>query len=413
MVTPSFQFPIGWRWVMAVAFFCCAMLGFSSGVSLSEDPDVYSRSILAKAYYSLGLFVLGGLDFGIPTEGPLTGRVLLWTAYFGSPLLAASAVVEAVLSTLARRRWRMKWVRDHIVVVGTGDTAISYLRVLRSVNTTTPVVVVNPQIDPMKEMELSETFDALVVHGDVTHEFMLRELRLHRARRVMLFGDDDVLSFEAASKIIRLYPDLVGNIVIHCTSLRFLRAIQDSSVAASTERFNSYNLAAKGLVRDTLLNHFRKTPGKDTVVIAGFGMFGQTILEELQLLAPEHIGEVAVIDAEANRQVHIVDEQFENRFSGDQRKVFDGDISHPEVWRQATGSIDLSKGEPVVIFGTGESASNLRTALWFKRGYPNALVFFRTMNVLEFAQAVGRDHDVHPISIIGLVEGNVPQAWLT
>ena len=76
---------ISWRWLLALTLFTCAMLGLSSGVGLTERPDVVEGSLLAKAYYSLGLFVVGGLDIGLPTGGPQLGRVLLWIAYFGSP----------------------------------------------------------------------------------------------------------------------------------------------------------------------------------------------------------------------------------------------------------------------------------------------------------------------------------------
>ena len=99
-----------WRWGAALLLFAAALLGLSSGVSLTERPDIESAGLLTKAYYSLGLFVVGGLDLGTPTGGPLIGRIMLWTAFFGSPLLMASAVIDAllmvpstVMATLTRR----------------------------------------------------------------------------------------------------------------------------------------------------------------------------------------------------------------------------------------------------------------------------------------------------------------------
>jgi hypothetical protein len=405
-------FRIGWRWPLAFVFFSFAVIGLSVGVSLTERPDVGAAGFLTKAYYSLGLFVVGGLDVGIPTEGPLWGRVLLWIAYFGAPLLAASAVVEAVLSAMSKQRWRLRRMKNHIVIVGAGDLTTSYLRVLRSSDQKTRVIVVDIQIEAVRRLELSESFGVTVIVGDITHEFLLRELRLHRARRVMLFGDDDFLSFEAASKILRLHPRLKGQVVIHCTSLRFLRAMSDTRIAQQTIRFNSYNLAAKGLVQDTLLQHFRNTAGKDTVVLAGFGLFGQTILEELQADAPEQIARVALIDVDVNRRIEIVDDQ-QRVSNGYERHVLQGDIAHPQVWRDLEKLIDLKPGAPVVILGTGDAANNLRTALWLKQKYANAMIFPRTNDISEFAQEVGRDYDISCISITHLVEEHIPQAWLT
>ena len=410
-----FQIPtvlknIGWRWRLALIFFTCAMLGLSSGVGLTERPDIVDGSVLAKAYYSLGLFVVGGLDIGLPTGGPLLGRVLLWVAYFGSPLLAASAVMEALLIVISKERWQLRRIKNHIVVVGSGDLTTSYLRVLRQQPIHIPVIVIDQAIELVREQELAATFDVTVINGDVTHDFMLQKLRLHRARRVMLLGDNDFVAFEAASKILRLYPKLKSQIVLHGGSLRFLRAMQSTQIANQVTLFNSYNLAAKGLVNSVLIDHFNKTSYQDTVVIAGFGLFGQTILEELQMNAGDEIDLVAIVDIEAHRRVQIVDEQQKHDLFYE-RKIYQGDTTHPDVWRKLTGDINLSRGEPVVIMGTSDSANNLRTALWIKQKHNNALIFARTNDTSEFAQAVGKEHGVHCISITRLVEDNIPLEW--
>ena len=58
-----------WRWGAALALFLFAFGGFLFGVSLTERPAVTQAGLLTKAYYSLGLFVVGGLDIGTPTGG--------------------------------------------------------------------------------------------------------------------------------------------------------------------------------------------------------------------------------------------------------------------------------------------------------------------------------------------------------
>lgn len=403
---------ISWRWWLAVLLFGFALAGLLSGVSLSERPDIVTAPILTKAYYSLGLFVVGGLDLGTPEGGPLWGRTLLWLAYFGAPLLTASAVIDAVLTAMAKRRWHLKRIKGHIVIVGADDLTISYLRVLRSRDTSTPVVVVAKEIDAVRELELVESFGVTVVVGDITHEFLLRELRLHRAKRLLLLGGSDFLAFEAASKVLRLFPNMQGKTVIHCASLRFLRSMSNTRIAGQSIWFNSYNLAAKALVRDSLVDHFVKTADKDTVVLAGFGLFGQTILEELQKNAAGQIARVLLIDVDAHRRVQIVEEQL-NLDTSYEKHVLQGDISHPDVWRKVVDIFDLNIGEPVLILGTGTAANNLRTALWLKDKYPNALVFSRTNDISEFALQVGADHDIHCISITQLMEENIPPTWLS
>jgi hypothetical protein len=122
-----------WRWSAAAVLFLCAFLALMMGVSLSERPDVQTADMLTKAYYSLGLFVMGGLDLGTPVDGPLFARLMLWLSYFGSPMLAASTIIEAVIKTISPYRWHFRRISDHIVVSGSDELTITYLKQLRLV----------------------------------------------------------------------------------------------------------------------------------------------------------------------------------------------------------------------------------------------------------------------------------------
>lgn len=401
-----------WRWGAALALFLFALGGFLSGVSLTERPEVAQASLLTQAYYSLGLFVVGGLDIGTPTGGPLIARCFLWIAYFGAPILTASAVIEAVAKILSPRPWQMRRIHHHVVIVGSGAMTDSYLRVLRRHEPRRPVVVVDERIEVIRRQELQQTFNATVVTGDITHDFLITALRLHRASKVVLLGESDFQSYEAASRMLAKFPRLAGRIVLRCHNLRFMRALQETAVARQCLTFNSYQLAAAGLVRSHLIDHFRQTSERDAVVIAGFGRFGQTTLEELQAHAQLEISTVALIDSDATRRLLVAEEQ--RRIGGSyRREILEGDISHPEVWRQLDSVLDLSIGSPTVILGTGNIEENLRAALWIKGKHPNALVFSRTTDASQLALQVGAEHDINYFSIRQLVEDNIPAEWLS
>ena len=401
-----------WRWGAALGLFLLALCGFALGVSLTERPGVVDDSLLTKAYYSLGLFVVGGLDIGTPTGGPAIGRAMLWIAYFGAPVLTASAVIDAVARIVSPRPWQLRRIRNHVVIVGTGPLTDSYLRVLRRRAPYPRVVVVDERIELIRRQELEQTFDVTVVTGDITHDFLIQALRLHRARKVVLLGESDFQSYEAASRMLAQFPRLQSKILLRCHNLRFMRALGETALARQCITFNSYHLAAAGLARDHLIEHFRKTDGADVVVIAGFGRFGQSVLEEIQAHAQREIDTVALIDIDASRRVLVAEEQ--RRIAGGYRKVIcEGDISHPEVWRQLESSVDLSAGWPTVILGTGNVEENLRAALRIKQSYPNAFVFSRTTDVSKLAREVGAEHGVNNFSIRQLIEEHMPEEWLS
>jgi voltage-gated potassium channel Kch len=401
-----------WRSIGALLLFVGAILGFELGVGVSERPEILTSGILTKAYYSLSLFVVGGVDLGVPYGGPLIGRVLVWFAYFGAPILAAWTLVEAILRSMAPQSWQLRRLKDHIIIVGEGPLAISNLRVVRKHNAKVPIVVVSPNQDQALIDEFNQAFSATVVTGDITHEFFLKQLRVKRARKVLLLDNNSLRSYEAASAVINLVPVIAERTVVHCANLRFMRAMENTSVARRCQVFNAYQLAASGLVRTHLLHHFRETRAKDVVVLAGFGRFGQTILEELQRRAVNELDTVVIMDLDVQRRVLVAEEQME--FSSDyQRQLFEGDIAHPEVWDRVRQEVNIRAEAAVFVLGTGREEDNLRTALWLRQKYPEAMIIARSRKESQFATEVGQENDILSISITQLVEDNIPTEWIT
>ena len=402
---------LGWRSFAAVVVFFSGLFGLLAGVGLSERPDVVDANFITKAYYALGLFVMGGLDVGMPTGGPVVGRYALWFAYLGAPFIAASALIEALFRALANKHWQLRHIRNHIIIVGTGDLTMSYLKVLRRKHPKVPIVVIDNAIGSVRADELKQLFNVIIVVGDVTHDYFLLQLRIQHAKRILMMGSDDFQSYEAAHKIIQLAPLVADKVVIHCENLRFMRSMEGSRVATLCHPFNSYHLAAAGLMKSHLIEHFHHTEPLDMVIIAGFGRFGQTIMEEVHKNALKEIESVAIIDLDAKRRVLVADEQlsFDNEYK---RDIFEGDISHPKVWHVLQQKIDLNRCAPVIILGTGAEEENLRTAIWLRTIYPEAMIIARTNQKSQFAREVGSVHGITSFSMTELIEANIPDNWV-
>jgi hypothetical protein len=402
---------LSWRWTAAVVLFFCAFSGLMMGVTLTERPDIGSADMLTKAYYSLGLFVMGGLDLGTPAGGPEFARLLLWLSYFGSPMLAASTIIEALIKTISPYKWHLHRISNHIVVSGSGDLTITYLKELRIAAPNVPLLIIDNHIDPIREEELKRRYRAKVIVGDITRSYFLRKLHLAKAKKVVLLADDNFQNYEAAYKILQLAPELKKRIIIHNNSIRFMRSMAGSHVAKNCINFNSYQLAASALVQQHLISHFLKTKPKDLVVIAGFGLFGQTILEELQQYANKEIDTIAIIGIDAARRILVVDEQLElANFC--RREIFEGNISHPQVWKQLRDKVDLSNSQPIIILCTNSVEDNFRTSLWLKSKYPDAMIIARSNLPSKFAENVGEQYNILNVSINQLVKDNFPKTWL-
>ena len=148
---------LGWRWFVAVGLFSLAMIGQGLGVELSERMGETS-GWLTRAYYSMGLFVVGGLDIGVPIGGPEYARAFLWTAYFGAPLLTASAVIDAVVRLVSPQSWQLRRMRDHIIVAGASALTRYYLQVLRAHDPDVQVVLVTNTPDSPEALDIAQSF---------------------------------------------------------------------------------------------------------------------------------------------------------------------------------------------------------------------------------------------------------------
>jgi Trk K+ transport system NAD-binding subunit len=398
-----------WRGLAFALVYLIGFVGLSSGVEVSERALI-GAGVAARAYYALGLFVLGGLDLGTPVDGPLLGRVMLWSAYFLAPLITASALIETAVRLVSPLALRVRPLTRHVVLAGAGRLTLLYVRRLRERDTGRTIVVVEREPDRSFVGELRAAHRAVVVTGDITNDQVLKSLRLDRAHKVLLLTDDDFANLDAAARIMRLAPRLKGRIVAHVSNLGFMRETADSSVGRACEIFNGHESAARSLVRNQLLERFHATPERDLVVLAGFGRFGQTVLHQLQEHARGSFGYVVIIDIEADSKARAFEDQ--PGFAGDyERMVADGDLLDPDIWRRVSDVARARAQEPVVILASGNDGTNLHAALMVRKRHPAAFVIVRSFGASPFTTEVARDAGVHAFDLAELVRSAMPEAW--
>jgi len=247
--------PLGWRGMAwrAAAAFGIFLLGFAAlraGVGVSERVAVAAApDALGHAYYALGLFVLGGLDLGVPEGGPALGRAALWLAYFLAPALTTSAVVEGLLRAMGpgRRRWQSR--RGHVVVFGFGRLAKLYIDRLRAVDPNVPVVVVDLQEHHTLALHERRARQRVhVVQGSLTTPGILGRVGAVSAGRVLLLTGDDFANLEGAARLLEMAGDSAPRTLVHVGDLGLRRVVADTEVERRCEVFNRHEAAAELLV---------------------------------------------------------------------------------------------------------------------------------------------------------------------
>ena len=406
----AFARPFVWRGLALVAVVVAGVTALSMGVEVTER-DLSGEGLAGRLYYVLGLFVLGGLDLGTPAGGPPLGRALLWFAYFGAPLITASALLEAVVRLVDPLGLRVKALKGHVVLGGAGRLTTVYARKLRDRDRRRSIVVVERDPNHPSIPELREAYQATVIIGDITHDEVLRGLGLDRAHRVLLLTGDDFANLDAAAKVLKRAPALAGRLVVHVSQLRFVRETADSRVARDAEIFNGHEFAARKLVENHLAGRFQDTPESDLVVLIGFGRFGQTVLGQLQEQAVRSFDEVVIVDERASAMARIFADYpgFSDRYA---HSVLDGDILDPEIWNKIAVHIEASGSAPVFIVGSGNDGTNLQAALTARRRHPGAYVILRSFRLSPFTEEIAKDAGVEAFHLGGLIANGMPERWL-
>lgn len=398
-------------WLRGVApalVFCAGYLALASGATVSERE--IPAGPLPQIYYVISLFVLGGLDLGTPIAGPSWARTLLWAVYFAAPLVTASALLEIVWAIALPITYRLRRLRDHTVIVGAGRLTELYLQKLRDHSPRAPIVLVDRNPDNPRLQPLAAKYPMTVVLGDINDPVTLGLLRLAHARRVLILTGNDFTNLNAASFMLDNTPSLAGRIVLHVSNLRLLRSMDLAPTVRATAVFNMHEVAARHLIRQHLLERFAETAHHDTVVLAGFGRFGQSVLQALQELASGSFGQVIVVDVRGQEKMSGFNDRV-GTTGAYALHATSGNILDCSVWAALDQRHDLTQKAPLIVVGADDDMVNLEAALWLRRRYGEAYIVARHFQRSPFSTQIADDCKIVLFSFADLVTEAIPVEW--
>lgn len=382
-----------------------AMVAFESGVGVSDRGGVPEGDLLTHIYYSLGLFVLGGLDLGIPRGGPVFARALLWIAYFAAPVITTSAVLEGAVRLLKPEWLVARMSRDHVILVGVGRLGTLFLEALRDRHPRIPVLAVDLDAHRATVQQAQDRFGARFLPADVRVAATLDSLALEEARAVALLTSDDLVNLEAAWRIAERCPGL--RVIAHVADLGMRRMVDRVEHGRGVSIFNSHRTAARKLYQDHLAEHFKQTDPADVVVLAGFGRFGQTILEYLHAAAGSEIGRAVIVDVAGERQARLFRAQVPGTASIP-LSILERNLDDPQSWTELEAILAAHfeaahEVEPVFVIGTDDDQLNLRSAISLRGLHPRARIFVRCTYESAFTSQIAGTMDLELLAVEGML----------
>jgi len=377
-----------------------AMVAFSSGVGASERAGIPEAGALTHAYYTLGLFVLGGLDIGTPSGGPPALRYAMWAVYFLAPLITTTAVVESAIRVLRPDWVRRMALRDHVVVVGMGRLGMMFVEALRARDPRARVLLVAREGLAGNAQVAAARFRAVTLQGDVRNDATMDAMNLEQARALVMLTGDDLMNLEVGWQAKRRAPGV--RVVAHIGDIGMRRLVDRSrcgdGAAAGVRVFNSHRVAARGLLEEHLDEIFAATAPRDVVVIAGFGRFGQTILEHLLNEADEELAYAVVVDVAAEHRVRAFRSQVDGT-AGCEIVCVQGDLDDPKTWEDVEAALAGLDVQPVYVVCTDEDGRNLRAAIGLRRARADAPIFVRCVYRSAFTGELSDELDFSVLSV--------------
>ena len=274
-----------YRLLPTVLVFVFALLAFKNGVYFEGKPNISSDTIFVQIYYTIGLFLLAGIDLGMPMGGTEFHRFLLFISYFLAPLITVLAVIEAVLKSISPDYLKRAF-KNHVVIIGASKEAISIIHGWNDpvnqhlqYHEGTKLLIVEKDSNNTKLeyfRELSSKRKVKIIIGDINHSEILSKLNVKEALCCIITTNSDILNINIALKLQKEYKIKAENIITRVEDFELQSDLindDDDDIALTSSHRKLANCFFHKYIETFLY--------LENLVIFGFGTFGQNILESI------------------------------------------------------------------------------------------------------------------------------------
>lgn len=378
-----------------------AIAAFQMGVNVSDKGDIPDRDLFVQMYYAIGLFTLGGMDLGMPIEGPFFWRYLLLFDYFLAPTIAAAAVIEGVYVTaLPWLVLHWPW-RDHIVIAGGGRVARSFVEAAWDMFPNARILIVEKEEDYPNRDFFASLKRVYLINGSIDDAQLLPQLRITHAKLLLFVTSDEVANIETAFQLFKIS---IKPSFVRIADLRLIERTRTLLPKTSNSIcMNIHQVVAQHFCSEAT-NFIQKSDDGDIIIFAGFGRFSQTFLRELRKSNVDiAITKIKIIDPKAGLCWAI----FYDSLQENEKQFFDRasvqcihEIQRdPRAWDKTLEKESVGKdgSNMLIIFGSNQDQENLRSALWLEQKYPKALLAVRMFSSSHFSRLLSENTGIHII----------------
>lgn len=361
------------RLVFAALVVVALVSGYVGFAGYLHGNPQFGHNPLDLLYDDLQLFVLGPFPLQQGDTGPLP--VALQIGRLVAPLVTVYAFVEAgrLFLTAEMQRWRTARARGHVVVCGSGATALALTRRFGELGAT--VVSIRPEALPDGPPR------KFLVAGDARQPETLRAAGVHRAAALYACTDDTATNTVIALAARRMSKETGTELGVYalatdpdlCLALQARHLGQPRSAGGRFEFFNIDELAARKLFDDPP----PPSTGPPNIVVIGASSFGRAVVVE-----QARRWRSRRVDTDPPPTITLVDENATEALAGiTHRYPFVADVCrlrpHDDGVASLFGGPAGDRVPTMVFVCLDDEETSLRTALTVDRlwhGGPGSLV---------------------------------------
>ncbi|MBD3290964.1 hypothetical protein GF337_19310 [candidate division KSB1 bacterium] len=360
-----------WKYLF---FAIIIVVSFSAFLQTSMVRTDAPWRYLEALYFSITLFIIGGLDIGFPHGGSPFVLIVLWICYFVAPLLALGFVYQFVQEHIFSQISPV--LRGHTIICGMGRNGELIYRLIREYfpKGHKVVIIEKSTENPYSEL-LEKDPDTWWLKSDFTKPPVMQKAKLRRANRVYITTNLDLANIDAAVAIqemkdkpqkLSLYCHL-GNLELH---QNFCDTIFKERKFSDIKLFNGYECVTRRFYENWIISKGNLNPNGVIFAILGFGRFGQMLFSRLASDPNRSANdEVVIATMKPNSEVDKLNYEYrKDSFESNCRlhSPLYADIHNPTCWEELNQIASSSRKQLVILICRDNDIGNLNLAISMK-----------------------------------------------
>ncbi len=345
--------------------------------------DVSPARYFHALYFSIDLFLVGGLDIGFP-HGGLKGFIIaLWICYFLAPLLTVSFVFQILQEKIFSRLTPL--LKGHTIICGLGRNGKLIYHLVKEYSPKRHrIVLIEKDVSNPYSEVLAKDRMTWWIKNDFTKLPVLQKTRVDTASRVFLTTNLDLANLNAMVEMLdipkkqkdfKLYCHL-GDLSLHAN---FGATIFKEQKFAKVNLFNGYQCVTRRLYEDWIVEAGLLSPAGNIFVILGFGRFGQMLYSHLifdKTRIPEDEIFIATIKSNSTYDLEKLKYNWSEKTQELVCKIHTPvfmDMNSPALWDKIAQLESPFKKQLLIFACSDNDIANLNLAISMKLNGPDRL----------------------------------------